>query len=55
MTEYYRQLPDGSLLEMKPLPDTEKPLPRPQADVLPAQGLGQYFSNTWVLYYILPS
>lgn len=42
LTEYYQQRPDGSLLEMKPLLDPEKPLPRPQAEVPPAQGLGQH-------------
>ena len=41
LTEYYKQLTDGSLLEMKPLLETENPLPRPQAEVLPAQGLGK--------------
>ena len=41
LTEHYQQLPDGSLLEVKPLLEPEKPLPMPQADVIPVQGMDQ--------------
>ena len=50
VTEYYQQLPDGSLVEMKPLMDTEKPLPMPQTDALPAQGLSQMPLNALMFY-----
>lgn len=50
VTEYYQQLPDGSLVKVKPLMDTEKPLPRPQTEALPAQGLSHVPLNTLTIY-----
>ena len=41
LTEFYQQLPNGSVLEVKPLLEPEKPLPMPQADVAPIQGMSQ--------------
>lgn len=41
LTEYYKQMPNGSVQEVKPLLEPEKPLPMPQADVAPVQGMGQ--------------
>ena len=49
VTEYYQQLPVGSLVKMKPLMDTEKPLPRPQTDAIPAQGLSHMPLNTLMI------
>ena len=51
-TEYYQQLPDRSLVKMKPLMDAEKPLPRPQTDALPAQGLSHMPLNALMIYWI---
>lgn len=39
VTEFHQLLPDGSLREVKALLDSEKPLPKPQMDAGPAQGV----------------
>ena len=38
VTEYYQQLPDGALVEVKPLPEGERAVQKPQVDTAPARG-----------------
>ena len=38
VTEYYQQLPDGTLVEVKPLPEGERAVQKPQGDTAPVRG-----------------
>ena len=38
VTEYYQQLPDGGLVEVKPMLEGERAVQKPQLDAAPAQG-----------------
>lgn len=38
VTEYYQQLPDGALVEVKPLPEGERAAHKAQVDTAPARG-----------------
>ena len=39
VTEYYQQLPDGALVEVKPLPEGERVMQKPNIETAPAQGM----------------